>query len=724
MPAQWTTDLIAAISDKSTVHESTLRRSSGYAFAFLSILRSEPRNLPTTLTPAVIKFVVKLSLPCDAEMEQHRTRLKLDSFVFRFGNTYVSEGDYDWKCRVHALNVLRLMIMDSPLAAETQPFIGDAIISALLAFGDGSWAVANSGNMVFAATMLRSIDSNKNGKELNKGLKLGGGTTEGGGVVEEEVVSADTFTGKGSGKGGAGGNKERSVANAITAKELFTLYPPLKVFLLNTLKEGLCGGEGSGGMNLSPTTYPILLLLSRLSPPMSSASDSKAAAFYESPTKEFVGVVLGCLDHSFHKVRLLASRALGVISDDDEKTALCLYIGDHVLNAGFNSRHGGLLAIESLVASGLVDLKKIETMLRQATSYCCTSSMVVRNDGDVGSTAAAAATVPPAIFTITLACLEAAWRSSGGEETVWAEEIRALGHFVLSVGESSSTDASREDDGRIMIGLANACATAAATLCKIDIRGGGEKFADIRRVVLDLKAFDGRTAGIKAIKKVVMNEPEYGKIRDGASATALELAGILKAGLEAELAKGPGCGGAHAPSLRRMSRCVIELCYENPSIVGAVLGGEDGGEKDWELALRLRAFGLRGATGGGEFEGDFADGADGDEMIALNGNAIELMGLVLCAMGLDAEEKEKEKRLKRFYEAIKGSISPWGSWRVRHSVARAIGESGTLSWNASPVVVMLWRVMLQLLQDSDPDVRKCAGPRPSSRFKAVTDQLS
>ena len=52
--------------------------------------------------------------------------------------------------------------MDAPLAKEMRPYVGDAILSALIGYKDNSWAVRNSATMTFAAAMLRVVDADKN----------------------------------------------------------------------------------------------------------------------------------------------------------------------------------------------------------------------------------------------------------------------------------------------------------------------------------------------------------------------------------------------------------------------------------------------------------------------------------------------------------------------------------------------------------------------------------
>lgn len=93
------------------------------------------------------------------------------------------ETKHELKTRIHALNVLRMIILDAPLAKEIYPIIGDAIgksnkqlwrrsatvpyscshsytlpiVSSVLGYTDVDWTVRNSSTMIFAAIMLRSI---------------------------------------------------------------------------------------------------------------------------------------------------------------------------------------------------------------------------------------------------------------------------------------------------------------------------------------------------------------------------------------------------------------------------------------------------------------------------------------------------------------------------------------------------------------------------------------
>ena len=226
LPMLWMNRLVSEITQKSTVHQSTLRRSSGYAFAFLAIMKAERKTTKSAsrlpLSSETIRTLIEWSSPSASQMQAHLERLKLtdkaDDFSSYMGA--VSDIKYDWKCRVHSMNILRLLLLDSTLSDQLTPFVGDALIISLLGFGDGSWAVSNSATMVFAAAMLR-IDADKNSTAAERMSCLP--------TTPASSLKSDV----GSGKGGAG--KANKSGSAMTAHELFLTYPILSPFLLAEL---------------------------------------------------------------------------------------------------------------------------------------------------------------------------------------------------------------------------------------------------------------------------------------------------------------------------------------------------------------------------------------------------------------------------------------------------------------------------------------------------------
>ena len=173
LPSKWGNDLLSEISMEEKVRDSTLRRSTGIALGFLSVMRSEPPAsiAPRTICPTSLSNLIRLSLPSKSILFDKFEKLGIQGpaavFVFpRYlndsRNVFLNDAKYHDRTRVHALNVLRLSILDAPLASEMRKFVGDGIVSALLGYNDESWAVRNSATMVFAAAMLRVIDADKN----------------------------------------------------------------------------------------------------------------------------------------------------------------------------------------------------------------------------------------------------------------------------------------------------------------------------------------------------------------------------------------------------------------------------------------------------------------------------------------------------------------------------------------------------------------------------------
>lgn len=79
LPLLWAKRLMKDISGADNVRDSTLRRSTGYALAFLSIMRSEPPSgvAPRTISPGILATLVRLSLPPEKDLEKYMNQLGL-----------------------------------------------------------------------------------------------------------------------------------------------------------------------------------------------------------------------------------------------------------------------------------------------------------------------------------------------------------------------------------------------------------------------------------------------------------------------------------------------------------------------------------------------------------------------------------------------------------------------------------------------------------------------
>eukprot|EP00520_Triparma_pacifica_P020262 CAMPEP_0118646188 /NCGR_PEP_ID=MMETSP0785-20121206/7919_1 /TAXON_ID=91992 /ORGANISM="Bolidomonas pacifica, Strain CCMP 1866" /LENGTH=676 /DNA_ID=CAMNT_0006538157 /DNA_START=1332 /DNA_END=3359 /DNA_ORIENTATION=- len=227
------------------------------------------------------------------------------------------------------MNILRLLLLDSTLSLQLGPYVGNAIVIALLGFGDGSWAVSNSATMVFAAAMLKVVDSDKNSTASERSL------------LSTSAAPAPSMSTADSGVGSGKGGKGKSSA-AITPNQLFLTYPVLRPFLLAELKSSVGKGFGSSA---NMTIYSIMLLLSRLQP---------AQLDDEGVCQDFIPLALECLCSKEHKLRLMASRALPVIVDSASSEKCLAYVQQILLALpSIDIKHGALMGMTALLGSSL-----------------------------------------------------------------------------------------------------------------------------------------------------------------------------------------------------------------------------------------------------------------------------------------------------------------------------------------------------------------------------------
>lgn len=129
-PIKWIGIILGEISMTETVRDSTLRRSTGFALGVLSLLRGAPRQF--------ISFTMeKLLMLSDEKNDDNRSR-------------------------VHALNILKVVILDASLKTGIRRFIDDCLTSAFVGYSSLCWAVKNSATMMLSAVMLHAVDSHRN----------------------------------------------------------------------------------------------------------------------------------------------------------------------------------------------------------------------------------------------------------------------------------------------------------------------------------------------------------------------------------------------------------------------------------------------------------------------------------------------------------------------------------------------------------------------------------
>ncbi|GMF65687.1 unnamed protein product [Phytophthora lilii] len=267
LPARWADRLLERL-ERSEQH-FILRRSSGFAFSFVAILRSEPRNSAAVILPKVMSTLLRLAGEDTDAAEKRDTHQEHHSL---------------WRARVHALNILKLICQDGVLAEDVARYVVDMFELAVRGFDCGSWAVRNSSMMLFAAATQRAIGDKR---------------------------IAD------------GGTRQQ-----VSSDDVFSRFQQLRGFLARELSRLLTGDSKPGALGgaAPPGLYPLLLFLSRLRPGDEDdqrISEAPASPCDGSGLASFVPLVMKCASQPTMAIRHMAAKVVAaIVSDVDAASVL------------------------------------------------------------------------------------------------------------------------------------------------------------------------------------------------------------------------------------------------------------------------------------------------------------------------------------------------------------------------------------------------------------------
>lgn len=240
--AAWLSSLLHRVAAKH--QQFILRRSAGFAMAFLAIVRAEAAaagHAQPLMDTAVSHLLVNAAGEEHEQVAMRAALLQLGVAEGQLPAPTVPSADADggkatmWRRQVHARNVLRAIARDGAVARRLGRFLPLALSQALDGFASPSWALRNSSLMVFSTVVTALVGSKR---------------------VDEAA----------------------SEQNLRSARQLFAAYPSLQGMLVTQLEGGVravLGGAVAaedpveGGP--APTLYPLLLLLGRLSADESTA---------------------------------------------------------------------------------------------------------------------------------------------------------------------------------------------------------------------------------------------------------------------------------------------------------------------------------------------------------------------------------------------------------------------------------------------------------------------
>ncbi|KAG7354362.1 putative death-receptor fusion protein DUF2428 [Nitzschia inconspicua] len=643
-PIDWSARLLDEISLTERVRNSTLRRSTGYALGFMAIMRAEAQSNATSsrTSKVTLERLLALSLPPQESIDVAFAKLGIDTIQV----SVLSQDNYEARCRIHALNVLRMLILDAPLSKFVSCIAGDCIVSAILGYDDTSWSIRNSSTMVFAATMLRVVDADKNAS-----------------------------------------NSDKTSSTAITITELFRRYPSLSEFLSSTLRYCVTEMESHG--KIEPRLYPVLSMFSRIQ----SVLEADPSA---SVTIDFLPSFVRCLGCRDYYIRHAAARALSNACPLSERPKVICKIANW-LNASleqpkpdWNKVHGFLLASKALYgAADEVTLDSLHTFLLKISQ----------------------GKAPPPCQSTALSILMLSCSTAPEAERICLD--------VIDYSDDGSAD-----------GASHLFSTASKVLCQVaasnvffaeDADMLSEGISTLQKL-FSCPLLDVRLHSVKCFKKGIYEKLEGIQLRLNENASnpylpsELILRRLFVVLLECTLAESNldeelSVLGTHIPTLRRLSRCLLETLACNAVDISS-------GEADimWALSCKMieRDFGC--AT----------ERTDDLNVLPLLGegettgaNLISSNGVEMLAIAATVGSSPVHSRLNKLLKVIDLMNNPFVSWRCRYSAVLAVerfcrfaGASNYDGKFARPLVI---KYILSFLQDSDPDVRGVAS-RAASEF--------
>jgi hypothetical protein len=470
--------------------------------------------------------------------------------------------------------------------------------------------------------------------------------------------------------------------------------------------------------------FPILLLLSRVQPVVGSGMISAER------TELFIPMIIKCLKSRDHSIRSAAARALANLCSGDQidcSSALMLLKGrtevlSYTLNknaqTNWNEMHGSLLAIESLIRSSDLakqifrELKIDRTML--AITVWTSSSPIF----------------PPCCIATAIEIL--VYFSIEIENVGLQAETRICCQHILSwLGSTNDS-----------VGAAKLGAAAASGQCALLLpplwntrahNSGFQQLLSELSKLLENDSIDARLAATKSFKKEIYGYLDQLQAEDNdhrpvdfRSQTLVSIARMLFLTLRTEMDRGVSSPssllGTHPPTVRRLSRCLLECSQAHRALTrgknGDFLNGL--GEQEgalWNVSLQI--------TERESFTVE--EGLESNGETLLSANAAELMAIEIASEIQRNTDKSGDstflERVSTFVKVIAWLNDPHSSWRSRYSAALAIEASSLLTSNQG---ADLWRKqllgeILRMLQDSDTDVRSAAGLVASQMFSSASN---
>ncbi|EST08420.1 PIGA, GPI anchor biosynthesis [Kalmanozyma brasiliensis GHG001] len=277
LPQQWITAFLDTVA-LSGSQLSITRRSAGIGYAVLALVSAQPNKAD----PSVLRSTV-------SRLMQIATQDSAQSVTMPVAS-------------IHALNILRVLVMDGGLTDHMSPYLGSLLELTISKFRSRFWGLRNVSMMLFSSLSIKIFGSRNTNKD-----------------TKDARMPIDEF---------------------------FAAYPNLDVFLRGVLGET---GTADAGMDegAESSLFAVVMLLSRMQAPEDEPKrkdDAERMQVYRT-------LLSACLANKVWKVREVTAKAYAAFVPLRTAAQHAAAILDTVELRSQNELHGKLMLVQRLLKS-------------------------------------------------------------------------------------------------------------------------------------------------------------------------------------------------------------------------------------------------------------------------------------------------------------------------------------------------------------------------------------
>lgn len=277
LPQQWITAFLDTVAQSGS-QLSITRRSAGIGYAVLALVSAQTSKTNATVLRTTLSRLMEIATQ--------------DS----------SQPDVMPVACIHALNILRVLVMDGGLTDHMSPYLGSLLELTISKFRSRFWGLRNVSMMLFSSLSIKIFGSRNTNKDTKEAR--------------------------------------------MPVHEFFAAYPNADAFLRNVLREGQMGTD-TNDEGAESSLFAVVMLFSRMQAPEDEprkAEDAKRIEAYRA-------LLSNCLSNKVWKVREVSAKAYAAFvplrHTAQHASEIINTIGLH----SQNEAHGKLMLAQRLLKS-------------------------------------------------------------------------------------------------------------------------------------------------------------------------------------------------------------------------------------------------------------------------------------------------------------------------------------------------------------------------------------